>query len=787
MKIARLNRLFTKKTLVDDPSRMSPRAFWERFKQKANLLFTRRPPSFINIPSTFTSAPLSLSNNSSLGVPRNIMGGDARLGAFDVAHNFAAHREPWGGTQENVIITNIPNEAQFDDLADIPSLYLKFDLDLPTVEDLGSVYNFYVKEYEEATQDPDFNELSLINAYGTILNLEQRIPDEILPLADQYPLEDLNPDVLRTDPEGNLLAFNFQLDPLTPFKTIKNYYRNAGVKIDEFGAPASSRYRNLIFPAGSISNANAGADMLIDQFPSEHGGGYVPYYIGLTIKKSKSTGPLVSNFERTKVANFLMSSVGATLANSLAYEQMVFYPSRPTLLGDRGTRTWNLIELLDGVNNATSASPSFDAEQSIDFESNSLVMGTVGDKLSTFPYIEQDFVWNLNEEEFLVNLYETIAQHYNDWSDINQGASGYSEVVMYRLAKYKKNKIQTPIQNFFFFNDSGVDDFKFMDTQVKVDEEYYYELYSYSIVLGNDIVFNAIDNGDPLRRGLPGMNVVGDDATGTTTNAQGKLQRQVVINNSQRIKLVEVLAYSTTTVVCSKPPLFPDVTFRSFLWEDKKIQITMQKQMGTLWEVPISFNQEEQLKVMKLRRAQSIMSGPINFRDDDISKVYEVFRTTTPPSSPMGFKNSLWRRVLESTIIENVIADTTYYYMFRTIDAHGNVSNPSPPYEVTLVGGFSPYLLVNEYDYDSGKPDNKSKSKDMRRFLRLRPTAPQLMVKRDFEGVNSSKDVENVDLGVASMGGIWGRKFKVRITSKETGKKIDYNIEYGYEFEPTEE
>ena len=177
----------------------------------------------------------------------------------------------------------------------------------------------------------------------------------------------------------------------------------------------------------------------------------------------------------------------------------------------------------------------------------------------------------------------------------------------------------------------------------------------------------------------------------------------------------------------------------------------------------------------------------MEFRDDDISKVYEIFRTTVAPDSVMSFQNSLWRRVTESSVIDNVIADQTYYYMFRTIDAHGNISNPSPALEVTLIGGFSPYLIVSEYDYDLAAQKNKSKTKEMRRFLRIRPTVAQLMARQEFEGMNSSKDVESPRLGVIDDGTVWTEKFKVRLTSKETGKKIDYNIEYDYNFEPREE
>ena len=53
--------------------------------------------------------------------------------------------------------------------------------------------------------------------------------------------------------------------------------------------------------------------------------------------------------------------------------------------------------------------------------------------------------------------------------------------------------------------------------------------------------------------------------------------------------------------------------------------------------------------------------------------------------------------------------------------------------------------------------------------------------------MNSSSDVEQPRLSVVNNGTLWTEKFKVRLTSMETGKKIDYNIEYDYNFESREE
>ena len=711
-------------------------------------------------PSSPSSVATSLSNNpidplsTLLGRP-NLQDQEVDLpidlSAFGVSYNIEPNLEPFGGTQEDIIVSGPQLPDVLSELSSEPILDILFDFDLPTVEDVGCTYNFYIKEYEDVTSAPDFSELAMLNSYGTILNMEGVEPGEIIYDLDSFPEQRLNPSVLRYDGAGNRLSFNMRLDQSTPFSVIKNYYRNYAVNVDEFGPGAYGSYENIIYPVGSISSVNNSVDLLVDTVPSERGGGFVPYYIGLNINKARSAGPIVDAFEQANMGNSLMAKVLATMDNSLAYEMMVFYPSSVDRDTSYPAKVWNLGPLLDGAPDPTAV-----------LGLPAVVMGTVADAASTFPEIEPTYGTITDELEFLQRLYTVISDNYRNWSDMNIDATSYSEVVMYRLSKYKKDDQGKPIQNFLFFNDSDSGVLKFIDTQVKVDENYIYKLYSYSVVLGNEYIQTGANSSDTAA--------------------------QIAVQNASRIKLIEILAYQTTTFVSSKPPLFPETKFRSFLGDDRRINITMDHQMGFRVEQPITFTEEERERASRLRTSQSrAQSGPLEFRDDDMSKVYEIYRTVNPPASVMSFQNSLWRRVTESSITENVIADQTYYYIFRTIDAHGNISNPSPAFEVTLVGGFSPYLLVNEYDYDKEVPKNKSKTKTMRRFLRIRPSVPQLMVRQAFNGMNSSSDVEQPRLSVVNNGTLWTEKFKVRLTSMETGKKIDYNIEYDYNFESREE
>ena len=225
--------------------------------------------------------------------------------------------------------------------------------------------------------------------------------------------------------------------------------------------------------------------------------------------------------------------------------------------------------------------------------------------------------------------------------------------------------------------------------------------------------------------------------------------------------------------------------------------------------------------------------GNMLFKSDDYPSLYEVYRTTNKPSSYQDFKGQLlavvepastkllteresnWNNNNESTVgIFNdiIIPNQRYFYMFRTIDNHDHLSNPSQVYSVEIIDeGGAIYPVIETFDFDTEK--NASSNKPGKRFIQIVPTYSQYAfnekessiakpsaaqmndaqrrrfferrepgcpgnsnVKSDLFSLLTEKDIS---LGLSEKR-IWGKKFKIRLISKKSGKKVDLNIDFKY-------
>jgi hypothetical protein len=79
-------------------------------------------------------------------------------------------------------------------------------------------------------------------------------------------------------------------------------------------------------------------------------------------------------------------------------------------------------------------------------------------------------------------------------------------------------------------------------------------------------------------------------------------------------------------------------------------------------------------------------------------------------------------------------------------------------------------------------PTYKVKSKSFKRLIQVVPKISQSVVNKEASGLEDATTAigsgQEIKLGLDDIS-IWGKNFKIRLVSKKTGKKIDFNVSVG--------
>jgi len=351
--------------------------------------------------------------------------------------------------------------------------------------------------------------------------------------------------------------------------------------------------------------------------------------------------------------------------------------------------------------------------------------------------------------------------------EMYSGVPVYSEVVFYRIQKFLEEDLSTPISTYFIPNSSKLEECRFLDTQVKYGGRYAYTITSYVLVIGNQYSYNTFNRID------------------STTADIG-------VGSVPLMKLVQVpVTVVRNMTVLDNPPMPPEVSIVPYKGIGRKVLINVNGSTGDREMLPVVIQASDKAKIDLQRSSQRRAGSKIRFKTDDTPGSFEVFRTTKKPLSYSDFEGTRIRTLstrqlaTSSAFDDKISTNVKYYYTFRSIDLHGNVSNPSPVYQVEMKSGSgAPFLIVNVVDFQEEQMKNKRPLKPMRRYVQIIPTTPQglLDAKASIDssgvsllGASTAKGVRNVVLGVSDEK-LWGKKFRFRFTSKKTGRKIDLDV-----------
>jgi hypothetical protein len=400
----------------------------------------------------------------------------------------------------------------------------------------------------------------------------------------------------------------------------------------------------------------------------------------------------------------------------------------------------------------------------------------------------------------------------------------HNEVVAYRIEKIGgqvtgDSFTQNTLQNFWFLNRSDLETLDFIDNQVVFNGDYTYRIYKYVLVAGIEYTYSDLavtrtiadldpnwcleffnpttgESSSPIFDDSTGAvqaiedlgNTLAGDAQVQSTN---KYLADFKLTVMPSIKIVEVPLMTKEISIVDAPPNSVNIKPSFILDNSNRLEffVRYDTKIPSLFPTPIT-TADIQYK-QKFMNSYDVMDGDlITDETGTLPTTLEIYRIKEKPTSMASFDGNLLTTksmkipnedAAHSTVVcyDMVVPNTKYYYLFRIVNEAGNGGLNSIILEAELVsdGG---YKFANFNTFFENELEERSLSRTLKSFkklLTINPTIDNVIVNDSAADYSDSaiNQINNVEFG-QSDNPIWGKKFKIRLTSKKTGKKIDINI-----------
>ena len=405
------------------------------------------------------------------------------------------------------------------------------------------------------------------------------------------------------------------------------------------------------------------------------------------------------------------------------------------------------------------------------------------------------------------------------------------ETIAYKVCKYlgdvpEQSPTVKPIQEYWIFNrgDEDPKDIELLDSQIKYDTQYTYKIYAYVAFSSLQYTYSDMAMSQQISykpegqtaakfclrfvdgSGAPTSKLFEYETAPTTASAENlyygddQYLADFNITFGPTVKIYEVPVYSKVLSVVDHPPPRIDAEPYQVLNDSQKIgfRLNVESFVPTVTPTAITSADGELL-------SRYTLSNELNSTDeiqaDTNSEVrfIEVYRLPKKPTQISDFDGSLIStidlRIGNTDTSHNITHYTQkiktnqkYYYLFRALNEHLVPGHLSEIYETELVndGGYkyATFETINEKDL---KPPNPSTpSKHFKKLFQVTPNLQHVLLSTDnadfAQSAASQLSDGNIQVGQADTP-LWDKEFKIRLTSKKTGKKVDLNITYVIEKE----
>ena len=391
-----------------------------------------------------------------------------------------------------------------------------------------------------------------------------------------------------------------------------------------------------------------------------------------------------------------------------------------------------------------------------------------GDEIFLLP---EDEISNSHESDRFLNQVSAVRFLGKMRDFINSNSRNYEQVINstpcktfflgYKIEKYIDNDATQPIQTYY------TNDPVFYDTQMKYGRKYIYKTKVLIGILGSSYAYSdlAMSQNENQMVNADGQ-VVTNAASEYGDIINEKYRAYVNFEVTPSFQVLEYMVDEEQVRFVDDIPNAPQVYFYN-----QPHKPTTEFFFSPMYE------------------DRDGIDDSIRFQY--FNGVYEIYRLDSPPSSMEDFEDAFLTSVNDQTTVINsspeipdhlkenmnghyedrIVQNQKYYYAFKTVTFHGVKSEFTVPFEVEMLKDSDEFkVAVEEYQFPQVKDHTLEST--AKRIMKITPNIERLFFSEEENKVDWKLDEANM------LAKNQTTKFKIRVTSKHTGKKMDINLNF---------
>tara|TARA_B100000900_G_scaffold226196_1_gene192022 strand:- start:12768 stop:15110 length:2343 start_codon:yes stop_codon:yes gene_type:complete len=400
----------------------------------------------------------------------------------------------------------------------------------------------------------------------------------------------------------------------------------------------------------------------------------------------------------------------------------------------------------------------------------------------------------------------------------------HKETIAYRIEKIGGSPsgdsfTQDTVQNIWLINSDDVERFVYADSQTLYGQTYTYNIYKYVFIIGTEYSYSDLrvsriigdlgfgryclemfepetgDAASPIYNTDDSINAIDNDlATGAQLNSDEKYVSDFQLNLGPSAKIVEVPILSKQVTILDAPPPAPLATPFYIKNDSQQIGFNVKLDVATNKSFPTTIGAEEAIYKEKFEMSYDLLPNEkFILHPVSLPQSIELLRIEQKPNSLADFEISnskvqslmipnFYQTYRDTTIYDKIETNKKYFYLLRVLNEVGSPAFCSPVIQAELIsdGGYKFAIFES---FDEQELGNKEFSKSIEQFKKLINIVPNInnfVVNQDNAdfGQKAEDQIGNVSFGASDQELVWDKTFKLRLTSKKTGKKIDINLTY---------